>query len=260
MNIRFRRVLAGSLVMACCWPVVALDAVDVPLKRDRMPRIEGRISDEEKAGAPPLTMTVMGSFDKPKYQTAVYMAFLKDGFYAGFVVSEPEPETIVTRVKNENGPVFTDDSIQLMLCPDKEATRSNYFHFAVNAAGVRYSMDMDRDMPVKAWESAVQKVSEGWEAEIFVPYTAIRSKTQQGFWRGNVARVRAARDGAPEETSVWVNPGTTLHNFRRFGFMRIVDPLAPPPQRDAATTTAAETAPASAETTTAAAETTAPAP
>ncbi|MCX7717059.1 MAG: hypothetical protein N2111_01480 [Candidatus Sumerlaeaceae bacterium] len=220
-----------------CRPSVAVDAVDVMVKRDLTPKIDGRISDEEKAQTPPISMTILGSLDKPKYSTAVYMSFLKDGFYAGFVVADPEPQNLVTRVKTENGPVFTDDSIQLLICPEKDTDRTNYFHFAVNAAGVRYSMDMDRDRPVTGWESAVQTTNEGWEAEIFLPYKVIRSKTQQGFWRGNVARVRAARDGAPEETSVWVNPGATLHNFRRFGFLRIVDPQAPQPKRDAETTT-----------------------
>ena len=47
------------------------------------------------------------------------------------------------------------------------------------------------------------------------------------LWRANVARVRSPREGGRPERTAWVDPGVSLHNYRRFGFIRVLEPTDP---------------------------------
>lgn len=37
-------------------------------------------------------------------------------------------------------------------------------------------------------------------------------------------RMRPARGKEKEEISTWVDPGMTIHNYKKFGFLRFVEP------------------------------------
>jgi hypothetical protein len=124
----------------------------------------------------------------------------------------------------ENGPVMKDDSVELVICPAIVGERNNYFHFAMNAAGVKYSWDTQFDRPVQGWMGKASVTPGGWEAEFLIPYTSIRGRTDLSHWRGNFMRTRPARPGEPEEVSVWFDPGMTIHNYRKFGFLRFEQP------------------------------------
>ncbi|MBX7247271.1 MAG: hypothetical protein K1X53_17380 [Candidatus Sumerlaeaceae bacterium] len=200
---------------------------NIPVLRDRKPVIDGRVTEQESQGAAVVSMNILGGLDKPRNPTKVMMFFTQNALYVGFICTDSTPDTTIARTQKENGPVFSDDSVQLFVTPEKDGTRTNYFHFAVNAAGVRYSMDMSKDAPVPNWTSAVQHTQTGWEAEMLIPFSSVKGNLDGDFWRGNVARFRAGREGLLSETSSWINTGTTLHNFRRLGYLAKSDPLAP---------------------------------
>lgn len=210
-------VLGLLVVQSAC----ALNIVDVPVLRGT-PLIDGRISPEEMKYAAVTSMTLVGSFDRPKCPTTVVMLVGQDAFYVGFDCEEPSTSGLVTKVKKENGPVFEDDSVQLVITPNREATRSNYFHFALNAAGVRYSNNMGKDTVIEKWQAAAQRTDKGWQAEFLIPFDSIKASADAQYWRANVARFRPARGtGDAGEISAWVDPGSTLHNYRRFGYLKL---------------------------------------
>ncbi len=197
--------------------------LEIP-KIDFSPRIDGLVTPRERSGCQVTTLTLMGAFQRPKHETFVYTCATRDALYVGFVCADPEPKALVTSVTAENGPVMKDDSVEMVLCPALYGERNNYFHFAMNAAGVKYSWDSEFDRPVTGWTGKASVTPGGWEAEFLIPYTSIRGRTDISHWRGNFVRTRPARSGQPEEVSVWNDPGMTIHNYRKFGFLRFVKP------------------------------------
>ena len=209
----------------------ALNILTLPVF-ERSATVDGRISPEEIANITGTTMTLQGSLDKPKLKTTFYTYATPKYIYAAFDCEEPQPDKLVTNARRENGAVFMDDSVQFFICPSQEANRTNYYHFSVNAAGQRYSLNMANDQPVTGWQSAVQRTPKGWSAEMTIPLSMIKASTDAQFWRANAARFRPARGSEAEETSVWVDTGTTLHNFRRFGYLRLLPVPFPELARD----------------------------
>jgi hypothetical protein len=194
----------------------------------KAPTLDGRVSPEEQAGAAKITITLVGGLDKPRYPTTAYFFVNNDGMYVGFTCEEPDVKGIVTNAQKENGAVFEDDSVQLFLSPDREATKTNYYHFAVNSAGIKYSNNMQDDEPLQGWQAVAGRATKSWDAEIFIPFQTIKGQTDVPYWRMNVARQRAERGREMAETSAWINPGASLHNYKRFGFLQFKLPTQAP--------------------------------
>jgi hypothetical protein len=193
-------------------------------KTDREPRIDGLVTPRERSACEATTLSLLGAMKAPKYSTTVYACATRQGLYFGFVCEDPHPQALITSVTIENGAVMRDDSVELVLCPALVGERDNYFHFAMNAAGVRYSWDAYFDRPVGDWLGKASVTPGGWEAEFYIPYKSVRGRTDISHWRGNFMRTRPARLNEREEVSVWVDPGMTIHNYKRFGFLRFVEP------------------------------------
>lgn len=184
------------------------------------PAIDGRLTPEEKAGASPVTFTVIGGYDRPRFPTTAYLSVTSTALYLGFQCVDPEPRSLVSKART-NGAVFLDDSAQLFLTPGTEVTRTNYYHFAVNAAGEKYSSCVRTDLPVEGWQAAASPTDKGWECEMLIPFAAIDATLTPRYWRANLARERPARNSDGEETTAWINPGVSLHNYRKFGFLQL---------------------------------------
>lgn len=191
----------------------------VPVMKDA-PVIDGTVSPQEMKDCASTTMTLIGTLDRPKFATDAYVGVTTAGLYLGFVCSDPAPDKAVAKTKAENGPVFLDDSVEVFLAPAAEASKTNYFHFALNSAGTAYSDGMERDLPVTNWQHASKPSTGKWEAELFIPSRSVFAPSDLPFWRANFSRNRPARPGEVAEQSVWVDPGTTLHNYKRFGYLR----------------------------------------
>ncbi|MGI8907121.1 MAG: hypothetical protein ACR2IE_11590 [Candidatus Sumerlaeaceae bacterium] len=209
----------------------------------KSPVLDGRVSPAEQAGSARVGMILAGGLDKPKQVTSAYIFMNDQGLYVGFVCEESAMNSIVQKTVNENGAVFEDDSVQLFLSPNREATKTNYTHFAVNTAGIKYSNNMQDDRPVEGWQAAASRGTKSWEAEMFIPFSAIRGETDVPYWRMNLARERAARPGEKEEISAWINPGASLHNYKRFGFVQFKLPTQTPTQPGTITAAGASTTP-----------------
>jgi hypothetical protein len=198
----------------------AASIVDLPLLQ-RQFRVDGKVTPDEVNGAAVIDLTAMGDLAKPKNPTKVYAIVTPAALYMGFVCDDAAPKSLVAKETRTNGPVFVDDSIELFFTPNTEGNKYNYYHFAVNAAGVTYSANMEDDTPVLNWECAVRPTEKGWEAEMLIPLSTVSATTYMSYWRANVARNRVARETEAAEKSVWVDPGTTMHNFRKFGYLKL---------------------------------------
>lgn len=215
------------------WIGFAQMAMAAPLQVDvaqvgALPPVDGVLDLAAIERATEIDLVRVGSMDRAKNGTTVSVMASREGLYFAFRCLDSDPASIRSRVTRENGAVFEDDSVQIFLVPNMEVRANNYFHFSVNSAGVRYSNRMMNDRPVEDWVSATRTTSEGWEAEVFIPYRSFGADLRVSrTMRGNLARNRPAR--SPEqraELTAWVDPGVSLHNYRRFGFYRILEPSA----------------------------------
>ncbi|MCX7626752.1 MAG: hypothetical protein N2Z21_11180 [Candidatus Sumerlaeaceae bacterium] len=220
-----RVILLSMGVFACLANVVwgVAGYWEIP-KTDRDVKVDGLVTPRERSACSVTTFTVVGALKRPQYETTLYSCATQEGIYFGFVCSDPYPQSLITSVTTENGPVMKDDSVELVLCPALVGERDNYFHFAMNAAGVRYSWDASFDRPVQGWVGKAAATPAGWEAEFFIPYSTLRGRKDLSHWRGNFMRTRPARGKEKEEISAWVDPGMTIHNYKKFGFLRFVEP------------------------------------
>lgn len=233
-----RRIL--PLIVACLLPAAGwCIQLTVPLVNQK-PVIDGQVTTQEQAGAVSSSLTKIGGLDHPRYPTQVFVSATLDGLYIGFIAQEPDMDTLVTSITQENGAVFNDDSVQVLITPSLDTAADAYYHFAVNPAGTRYSNHLITGDVVQDWQSAVSKAGDKWEAEFFIPLTSIKAPDELPLWRANFARVRPARGSEQAETSAWVNPGISLHNYKKFGYLTMPRFVPPAPATTQYTTTPVE--------------------
>lgn len=231
MTIRLAVRILGICLLLVTSNAFCLRVLDLP-RTPALPTIDGRVTPQEMANAAVTSMTLFGSLDRPKNATEVAAALTPGGLYVGFRCKDAAPAGLIGKCTKENGAVFLDDSVEFFLAAAQDATKTNYFHFSLNCLGTAYSNSMDSDRPVPDWKHAVQKTADGWEAEMLIPLPSIRAATGLPHWRANMSRYRPARGAEPEEKSVWVDPGTTMHNYRRFGYLKMSDSHQPIPVAD----------------------------
>lgn len=241
MRTKFLPLLTLSLVLFSAQSYCQQDAqVKVP-KNDKI-KLDGKVSSEEISGASKLELTVLGNRAKPSNPTELYAAATDSGLYFGFV-SKSQNDNYQIKALKPTDAVFDDESVQVFITPNQEATSDNYFHFAVNPKGVAYSNRADKNTPVLGWESKVSTGTKEWQAEFFIPLSSIQAALNQPYWRANFARL-AVDEGKKPEVSAWISPGVSfdqaqasgvsdgalsLHNYKRFGFLTVPSfvPAAP---------------------------------
>ncbi|GIX44293.1 MAG: hypothetical protein KatS3mg130_0701 [Candidatus Sumerlaea sp.] len=226
-----RRTRALTIVLMLVFAAVSYGGGLIQIPRgDFLVRINGEISPTEIEAASSATLAKLGSLEQPRYPTIVYFRATETALYLGFDCRDTTATPAVVSVRDNNGPVTRDDSVELVIAPTLQAEKNNYFHFAVNAAGVRYSRDMEFDRPVEDWSAAAKPSPTGWQAEMLIPFTSVRGRFEVPYWRGNVGRNRVARPNEPQEVSIWNQCGVTIHNYKKFGFFKFV--RAPEPEQE----------------------------
>lgn len=222
------------LLILCC-PAARAWAVQltVPLS-DKKPTVDGTISAEERQGAASLDLIKVGSLDKPKCNTKVYLKATLEGLYVAFDADEPRLNDLVTSITAENGAVFNDDSVQVLISPTMDTAADSYYHFVVNAKGIRYSNYLVNGETVQNWQSAVSQADGSWQGEFFIPLSTIKASDELPYWRANFARFKPAVGDHQAETTAWINPGISLHNYKKFGYLTMPRFVPAPPASGAA--------------------------
>lgn len=225
------------LFLACFLPVSLASAqltansvqMTVPLLA-QAPTIDGKVSAAEQASAATAPLSQVGRLETElRFPTKVFVSATIAGLYVGFIADEPAMDSLVTNAARDNGAVFNDDSVQVFISPTLETAADAYYNFAINPNGVKYSNHLLTGEVVTGWQAAVSKGETSWQAEFFIPLGSIKAPAELPMWRANFARVHPARDNQPEETSAWVDPGMTLHNYKKFGYLTVPRFVPPAP-------------------------------
>jgi dienelactone hydrolase len=143
----------------------------------------------------------------PHFPTETKM--VQDGHWLAILTRCIEPDTPIARVKENDGPVNHDDSVQVYLA----ISGSAYAEFAVNSAGYLLGdtgfFGGERLARAREWTSgarvAAQREAGAWTARLDIPLDAVAKVLGEDgvpkTWRVLFRRVRMARPDEPLEVS-----------------------------------------------------------
>lgn len=191
-------------------------------RTDVAPVVDGRLDDPVWAAA--AATCAFRTLTQPApaaAETVVYAAYDDAALYVAFRCRGETADQWVLQARAHDDPVWNDSEVELFL--ETEKTALAYFHFMVNAAGVKADeLDSaggqhDRSWnPV--WEAATQPTLEGWDAEIRIPWSSLDREgppPQSVGWGVNFARHAPARG----ELSTWAPVRGMFHDPEHFGLM-----------------------------------------
>ncbi len=132
------------------------------------------------------------NFGKPvSEKTEVAVIYTKDALYFG-VRCYQNPKSIIAKNMGVDFDFRSDDNFQIVISPFND-NRSGYF-FAVNPNGARTDIliagneDGNEDWN-GVWDAKTSVTSEGWFAEIYIPFSTLQFKNTNNFnWSINFER------------------------------------------------------------------------
>ncbi len=176
--------------------VVSADFADLPIdgKRaaatwtDTPPVLDGRIDD-----AAWVLADVVSDFTQkepvagatPTMRTEVRILYDDDTLYVGWINYDDEPDKIVaTEMRRDEYPSADDWAVVYL---DTFHDRRNAFAFVVNALGNKFDFTLRDESQFnqnwdETWEAAASITERGWEAELAIPFAALRYPTGSNVW------------------------------------------------------------------------------
>jgi hypothetical protein len=175
------------------------------------PTLDGRPDDACWAAAPPLGSFVDINRQAPsRWPTTVRLLYDDRNLYAAFECSESEPATIIGQIRDDDGEVWRDDSVELFFDPTAE--QQTYQHYVANVLGVR-------NPKAPAWQAKTGRTATGWTAEIAIPLAALGRPSPGDLWLFDACRTRPPRPQAPPEFSSWAPTQGSFHQPSRWGYL-----------------------------------------
>ncbi|MBI4025872.1 MAG: hypothetical protein HY360_12880 [Verrucomicrobia bacterium] len=139
-----------------------------------------------------------------------------DALYLAVVCAEPNVANLKAEQKGKDGPVFSDDAVEVFIDPLRR--NKPYYQMVFNTAGGRYDgegMDAKWD---GTWMARTARGAKEWSAVMRMPLADFGEKPSKGaVWGWNVARDRMAGGG---EACSWSPVGGGFHDVRSFGAFR----------------------------------------
>jgi hypothetical protein len=158
------------------------------------PEIDGDLSDLAwaKAGVTEGLYQVEPNRGAPATErTVIRLMFDEDNLYVGIYAYDSEPEKIVATVMERDGDVTDDDHIAILIDPLR--TRRDGYDFEMNPLGTRRDglTQNNTELLVRwdtIWRGRARIVSDGWIAELAIPFRSIAYDPKQTEWGLQIAR------------------------------------------------------------------------
>ena len=184
--------------------------------------LDGKLNEKDWKNADTVTrFSLTGSYAPAKYQTAVKLAYDEDNIYVGIECLEPHPDKVLSMVKTHDGPVWSDNSIELFI--NDPILGGTYFQIILNALGVVCdgSVTPGQKGITRSYESGtVCKVTKGKDRYFMEVKIPVKNITGSKLTSGSVLKMnvmrgrRLAGDKMEKELSTWSNG--TPHNVEVF--------------------------------------------
>jgi len=141
-----------------------------------------------------------------------------EGIYIGIKCFDENALNNVCRVKQRDGSIWNDSSIELFI--DPKLTRNYYYHLGVNQKGVRFDAYNGDVSWNGLWQAATYTDSKGkyWSVETFLPFGEMGIDRVTGEWWGlNICR----SNNNKKEYNSWSPTYGSFHTPTRFGQIKI---------------------------------------
>lgn len=155
-------------------------------------------------------------------KTNVIIAYDEESIYFGIKMYDSSPDSIISRLARRD--VYVDaDMIYVYIDPYND--KRSGFYFALNAAGtlydgVLYNDDWNDNSWDGVWEGKSNIDSDGWSAEIKVPFSQLRfNPLEKNLWGINVKRIISRKNEydylvmVPKKESGFVSKFAELHGL-----------------------------------------------
>jgi hypothetical protein len=218
---RLRR-LAASLFLSCLlgaaaapYDAVRPDAPAVRITPEEAPEIDGDLSDAAWSKA-----TVIDDFRQVDpdsgmpgtERTVVRVMYDEDNLYLGIYSYDREPGRIILGTRTRDGNLGNGDLIRIFLDPSQ--TRRNGYSFEVGSSGARRDalVQNNGDFIVQwntLWSARAQVVSDGWIAEIAIPFRSLSYNANLADWGFDFTRAIRRK----EERVRWTSYSASINLF-----------------------------------------------
>ena len=158
-------------------------------------RVDGVLDPKEWARAVPIGVLVQRDPVEgapASEETEVRVAFDGDNLYFGILCRDRTPDAIVATQLGRDADLAVDDRVTIVLDPFFD--QRNGFFFSVNPAGARADGQISNNEQEPSlewdgiWDARTRITSEGWAAEVALPFKTLRFKPGQATWGLNVER------------------------------------------------------------------------
>jgi uncharacterized protein DUF5916 len=157
--------------------------------------VDGRLDEPDWAQASPigpLTQREPLEGRDATEGTDIRILFDAESLYVGIVCQESHRGGVVSTQLTRDANLDVDDRLTIVLDPFFD--HRNGFFFQINPAGARSdgqisnnSQDLTREWD-GIWDAAVTRTSNGWTAELSIPFKTLRFRPDQTVWGLNVER------------------------------------------------------------------------
>lgn len=177
-------------------------------------KIDGKLDDEAWNNAQEISdfrPHTNGSLE-PEVETRAYLMHDKNNIYLGFKCYEPNMDKLNDKIKERDGNVFADESIEIFLdtnndefsfyqmCLNSAGSKFDMkcaggIHFGANIFNARYGNEKIRDQKWNGnWIVKTSRHQDRWEAEIAIPFSTVgRESDIWGFHLGRNRRIGKRR-------------------------------------------------------------------
>jgi hypothetical protein len=158
------------------------------------PTIDGDLSDPIWAKAAIIdqfTQKQPNPGAMPTERTVVRILYDENNLYFGVYNYDSQPDDIVVRSMQRDGPLYTADSFVIQLDPGQ--SRRNAYSFEVGASGGRTDeLELNNTQELTQWNTIwaakVRRVADGWTAEVAIPFRDLSYDAAQAEWGFDFSR------------------------------------------------------------------------
>lgn len=176
-------------------------------------KLDGKLNDKVWDELDPMVLVGL-SGGAVKNATTAKVFSTEKGIYIGVNCNNAKPDTVKSKIKKSDEPVWLDNSLEFFINP--HGTGANYLHLALNKDNVHFDANGQDSSWNCDWSSATYVSEDGkfWSAEIFLPFHQLNlDKSTDSKWAFNIGR-----NGANgEESIVWSPTFGGFHTPERFG-------------------------------------------
>lgn len=195
-----------AIIVVHCHQAGAQAPTAQAARTDERIRLDGRLDEPAWQRATPIGELIQVNpkeGEAPTEKTEVRVLYDSEAIYFGIVCFDRTPSGIVSTQLARDGDLDVDDTIWIALDPFFD--QRNGFFFGVNPAGARADGQISNNTEDPnldwdgIWNAGTRIASEGWVAEIAIPFKTLRFKPGQTTWGLNVERRIKRRN----ETDRW---------------------------------------------------------